>query len=88
MPVFEAKAGLHHRARIRHVIDVGVAHEKEMRCLAHVHAIVGHEQTGREGESVCEHSHLVGAAVVVRVFENLDPVAALLTRLGAERILV
>ena len=88
VPVLEAEAGEHLGLLVGDAVAVGVAHEPQMRRLAHVHAAVPDQQAGGERHAVGEDGHLVGAAVAVGVLEDLDAVAALLAGLGAERILI
>ena len=45
-------------------------------------------QPSRQIQSIGKNSNFVGAPIAVRIFEDFDPIARFLARLGAEGILV
>ena len=88
MPVFEPEAGLDNGLFVSNEISVGVLEEIQIRRSPQIHAAIGHQNARGQGEPIREHLDRVGPSVAVGVFEHLDAVAPLLSRLGAQRILV
>ena len=88
VPVFETKPGLDNGLLVGNEIPVGVLEEIQIRRSPQIHAAIGHQNARGQRETIGEYLHRVGPAVAVGVFEHLDTVAPLLSRLGAQRILV
>ena len=88
VPVFETKAGLDDGLLVGDEISVGVFEKIQVRSSPQIHAAIGHQNARGQREAIGKHLHRVGPSVAVGVFEHLDAVAPLLSRLGAQRILV
>ena len=84
--VLHAEAGQQLGPFVRNVIAVGVFQKQQVRRLPHKHAAVAELNTGCEIETVGKNGDLVGAAVVISVFQNFDAVARLGAGSRAERI--
>ena len=79
MPVFHAESGLEYAGHVHFVVAVGVLKEVEVRCSTEINAAIAQRDSGRERIAIGKHSDFVRDTIGVRVFENLDAVAALLT---------
>src|SRR3954468_12696960 len=88
MPVIKAEAALYHRSLVGYVVPVRVLEKKQFRRLADIDASISELQSGREVQAIDEHGHFIGAAVSIRIFENLDAVARLLAFGSPEWIFV
>ena len=88
VPVFEAKAGLDDGLLVGNEISVGVLEEIQIWRGPQIHAAIGHQNARGQGEPISEHLDRIGSTVAIGVFEHLDAVAPLLSRLGAQRVLV
>ena len=78
MGIADAPAGQDDLTDVGFVVTIGVLEEDEVRCLRHDHAAVGEDEAGRNVEFIGEDRELVGLAVAVSVFADLDAVVALL----------
>ena len=88
VPVFETKACLDDGLLVGDEIPVGVFEEIQVRSSPQIDAAIGYQNARSQREAFGEHLDRVGSAVAVGVFEHLDAVAPLLSRLCAQRILV
>ena len=86
--VFETKAGLDDGLLVGDEISIGVFEEIQVRSSPQIHAAIGHQNARSQGEPISKYFDRICSAVAVGVFEHLDAVATLLSRLGAQRILV
>ena len=77
MGVLEPEAGQEHlRVAVGPVVAVPVGVEQQIRRLADEDAAVTNGQPGSQVQAVDEDLRLVGPAVAVGIFEDLDPVGA------------
>ena len=76
--VADAPAGQHDLTDVGLVVAVGILEEDEVRGLSDDHAAVHEDEARRDVEMVGEDRELVGLAVAVGVFADLDAVIALL----------
>jgi len=88
VPVFETKAGLDDGLLVGDEIPIGIFEEIQIRSGPQIHAAIGHQNARSQSEPIGKHLNRIGSAVAVGVFEHLDAVAPLLSRLGTQRILV
>jgi len=78
MGIADAPAGHDDLTHVGLVVAVGILEEDEVRGLRDDHAAVGEDEARRDVELVREDRELVGLAVAVGVFADLDGVVALL----------
>ena len=78
MGVTDTPAGDDDLTDVGFVIAVRVLEEHEVRRLRDDHSAVGEDEARRDVEMVREHRELVGLAVAVGVFADLDAIVALL----------
>ena len=74
MRIAQPPASVQHLANVRLVIAIGVLQEEEVRRGRDNHATVRERQARRKIQVIREDGDLVGFAVTVRVFENLDAI--------------
>ena len=76
MRVIAAKAGDDDLAPVGAAVAIGVLQEEDVRRVGHPHATGADGDARRDIQIVGKDGKAVGPAVVVGVFENLDPVPA------------
>jgi hypothetical protein len=81
MRVLGAEAGQHDLVSIGLVVAVGIFEEAQVRLLGNVNAAVAELERQRDVQVVGEDCRLVGATVLVGVFEDDDLVVRLVARI-------
>ena len=76
MPILQAESGFKHRGHVGLVVAVGVLEKIKVGCRADINAAVAERESGSQGETVGEYGHLVGLAVRIGVFKDLDAITA------------
>lgn len=88
MAIVEAKARLEHRPSVCFAVPVCILEEKQIWSSPDIGAAVAQQQAARKTQPVRPHRHLVGFAVRIGVFQNLDAIPRLLAGWSALWIFV
>ena len=77
MGVADAPAFDHHFADVCLVISIRIPEEKKAGRLGHDHATPGENQAGRQIQMIGKYGKLIGLAISIGVFANLDRIITL-----------
>ena len=88
MPIIESETIEQDRARIRHIVEIGILQEQKFRRLADIDPAVPEQNPGGQVKAIGKHRDLVSASIAVGILEDFDAISGFGPGRRAERILV